>query len=113
MRFCWYPRAASRTPRRYHCEPDETLQKIDAHKAAMLESETRRVRPRFSSTRYGYPAYCQLAPSCPPEISGGADDQSEMGVFHDLYQPQRLANLTSRLRDFTPAGNEAEIFVIT
>jgi hypothetical protein len=32
-----------------------------------------------------------------------------MGVFHDLYQPQRAANLRARLDQFTPAGLEAGI----
>jgi hypothetical protein len=27
-----------------------------------------------------------------------------MGVFHDLFQPQREANLRARLAEFTPAG---------
>ena len=30
------------------------------------------------------------------QIRAGADDEAEMGAFHDLYQPQRAANL----RDF-------------
>jgi hypothetical protein len=30
--------------------------------------------------------------------------KSEMGVFHDLYQPQREANLTTRLEEYTTAG---------
>ena len=35
-----------------------------------------------------------------------------MGVFHDLYQPQRLANLNARLEEYTPAGMDAEIIFI-
>jgi hypothetical protein len=27
-----------------------------------------------------------------------------MGVFHDLFQPQRAANLHARLNEYTPAG---------
>jgi len=38
------------------------------------------------------------------EIREGADDESEMGVFHDLYRPQREANLLQRLEEFVPAG---------
>ena len=47
------------------------------------------MRPRFNSTRYGSPTYCQLADDCADEITRGADDESEMGAFHDLFQPQR------------------------
>jgi hypothetical protein len=65
--------------------------------------------PDFNSTRYGTPGYCQLASACAPEISAGADDESEMGVFHDLYQPQRAANLTKRIAEYTPAGMDVGI----
>ena len=40
----------------------------------------------------------------------GADDESEMGVYHDLFQPQREANLRTRLDEFTPAGMTAGLF---
>ena len=68
-----------------------------------------RVCPQFTSTRYGTPTYCQLAHTCAGEIKRGADDESEMGVFHDLYQPQRAANLRARLEEYTPAGSDAGI----
>jgi hypothetical protein len=32
-----------------------------------------------------------------------------MGTFHDLFQPQREANLRARLDEYTPAGMEAGI----
>ena len=32
-----------------------------------------------------------------------------MGVFHDLFQPQRAANLRARLDEYTPAGMDAGI----
>jgi uncharacterized repeat protein (TIGR01451 family) len=70
-----------------------------------------RVRPRFNATRYGMPAYAQLAAACPPEIVRGADDESEMGAFHDLFQPQRTANLQARLAEFVPAGMDAAIIL--
>ena len=44
------------------------------------------------------------------EITRGADDESELGVFHDLYQPERAASLRVRLDEFTPAGLDAGIF---
>jgi hypothetical protein len=54
-----------------------------------------------------------LTDSCPEEITRGADDESEMGVFHDLFQPQRAANLRARLDEFTPAGTDARIIFAT
>jgi hypothetical protein len=62
--------------------------------------------------RYGRPDYCRLAVDGPEEIARGADDESEMGVYHDLYQPQRLANLRARLSEYMPAGMDAGIIFI-
>lgn len=124
MRFCYVP-PGSRTPRRYHCQPDVAEKTIEDRllREALEEEKPRpsdeelerakrcerdRVRPQFNSTRYGTPTYCRLACACVEDIKRGADDESEMGVFHDLYQPQRAANLRVRLEEFTPAGAEAE-----
>ena len=78
-----------------------------------LDGERIRVRPQFNSTRYGTPTFAQLAFTCAEEITRGADDQAEMGVFHDLYQPQRAANLQRRLDEYTPAGMDAGIIFST
>ena len=67
-------------------------------------SEQLRLRPQFTSEHYGTPGYAQLSAHCAPEIVRGADDDSEMGAYHDLFQPQRAANLRARLNQFTPAG---------
>lgn len=125
IRFC-YVTPGSITPRRYRCQPDLVEQAIadtlrqannEAPEAEKLTAqalhqeirqaqtrEQQRVRPRFNSIRYGSPTYAQLADHCAEEIKQGAQDESEMGAFHDLYQPQRAANLRIRLREFTPAG---------
>jgi hypothetical protein len=78
---------------------------------AAKKTEADRVRPDFNSVRYGTPTYCQLSKSCAVEITRGADDESEIGVFHDLYQPQRIANLRARLEEYTPAGADAGIIL--
>ena len=115
VRFSYVPED-SRTPRRFECQPDLVKQAVnekthisDADRPAILEQEVGRVRPLFTSLRYGTPAYCQLAERCAEEITRGADDESEMGVFHDLFLPQRAANLRARLDEFTPAGMDAGI----
>jgi hypothetical protein len=71
------------------------------------------VVPRFTSTRYGEPGYVQLSSHCPDEIRRGADDRSEMGAFHDLFQPQREDNLRHRLSEYIPAGCDAGIIFVT
>lgn len=127
MRFC-YVTPGSRTPRRYQCLPDLVIQKaaydlIDDAKnnnlpkpddliiAAAQECEANRVRPEFNSIRYGKPDYCQLAGCCAEEIKCGADDTAEMGVFHDLFQPQRMANLRVRLDEYIPARMDVGIIL--
>ncbi len=94
IRFSFVPRG-SRTPRRYHCQPQ----------AGDLQT-----RPHFTSLRYGDAGYCQLREVTPASIRGGAHDESEMGVLHDLYQPQRETNLRIRLDEYLRFGLEAGIF---
>lgn len=121
VRFCYVP-VGSRTPRRYNCQPDlseaAVNQKYDqpeqaAERVRALLTERIRVEPQFTSTRYGRPEYCQLAIGCAAEITRGASDESEMGAFHDLFQPQRTANLRERLGEFMPAGSEAGIIFVS
>lgn len=118
MRFCYVPEG-SRTPARYHCQPDLVEAPIrsqpgwstfsEAKKAELLEPERLRVRPQFDSTRYGKPTYARLSLKCATEIARGALDESEMGVYHDLFQPQRLINLRTRLEEYTPAGSNVGV----
>ena len=115
MRFCYVP-PGSHTPRRYNCQPDLVIQAVESDdtiptpaKSAEEDRESARVVPVFNSVHYGTPTYCQLADVCADEIKRGADDESEMGAFHDLFQPQRAANLRARLDEFTPAAMEAGI----
>jgi hypothetical protein len=122
VRFC-YVSPGSRTSRRYECQPDLVLKAVQASFArgaislaerdAALVSEPARVQPVFNSTRYGTPTYGQLANACATEISTGADDESEMGAFHDLYQPQRTENLCVRLDEYVSANMDAGVLYAT
>ena len=123
-----YVTPGSRTPSRFQCQPDQAesaiAQKLRAEaKAHTLPTPTAmeieaaqqgeriRVKPQFSSTHYGIPTYCQLMATCAEEIKRGADDESEMGVFHDLFQPQRETNLRARLDEYLPAGSDVGIIL--
>ncbi len=115
IRFCWVP-PKSRTPRRYHCQPDlvdaaakEKAKKENTPPGPLIEDERRRVEPVFGSVRFGKPDYAQLAFDCAIEITEGADDESEMGAFHDSFLPQRIANLRARLDHSTAAGMDTGI----
>ncbi|MFL6257912.1 MAG: hypothetical protein ACJ74T_23125, partial [Pyrinomonadaceae bacterium] len=94
-RFSYLP-PSSRVPRRYRCQPE-------------AGADETRIRPTFSSLRYGDPDYCQLSSRCPRELGRGADDESEMGVFHNLFQPQRESHLRARLDEYLRFGLEAGI----
>ena len=69
--------------------------------------------PRFTSLRFGDPAYLQLSTATPDAIRRGADDESEMGVTHLLYTPQRESNLLLRLDEYLRFGLEAGFFYAT
>ncbi|HEX7974598.1 MAG TPA: hypothetical protein VF498_09335, partial [Anaerolineales bacterium] len=111
MRFCSIL-TGSRTPPRYECQPDRAVQALglatnDPDRKHLEGIEILRVRPQFMSTRYGTPNYARLSDDCAVEILQGADDESAMGVYHDLYEPQRAALLRLRLEEYTPAGMDA------
>jgi len=117
MRFCWVPNPC-RTPRRYRCQPDGVIAAAQAEHAddaaaaaSAAAREVLRSTPRFTSMRYGQPAYAQLALDSAREIERGAHDESELGVFHDLYQPQRQAALRARLAEATPADMDVALIL--
>lgn len=122
LRFSYVP-SGSRTPRRFQCQPDQVFaasrgeaehgERDPAGLRTSREAAGSRVRPVFTSVRYGTPGYGQLAAGCATEISRGAEDGTEMGAFHDLFQPQREDNLITRLAEFSPAGTDAGIIYVT
>jgi hypothetical protein len=95
MRFSFVP-PESRTPRKFHCAGSDP-----AH------------RPFHTSLRYGDPGYMQLHRSTHAAIRTGAADESELGVTHELYQPQRETNLRIRLDEYLRYGLEAGFFYAT
>lgn len=110
VRYSYVP-PGSRTPPRFRCQPDLALAQITEEADKKLAQA--RLRPRFTSTRYGDPAYAQLALNCAPEIRTGAENGSELGVFQHLYQPQREMNLRLVLDEYLRFGLEAGISYIT
>jgi hypothetical protein len=106
-----------RTPRRFKCVP-EAGGAVDGNacggsacgnSSTTPSSPVSPPAPTFVSTRYGDPGYCELAWNCCPQIGRGAEDQSELGAFHDNYWPQRAAALEARLQEYTPADFEAAV----
>ncbi|BAY24882.1 hypothetical protein NIES2100_46800 [Calothrix sp. NIES-2100] len=71
------------------------------------------LQPSFTSTTYGNPAYAQLSQNVALEISQGAEDGAEIGVFNILEQPQRQASLQASLNEYLRFGITANIFYNT
>lgn len=112
VRFCYLP-PGSRTPRRYHCQPDLAIEAEPRDRADLRATAAARVVPVWTSRRYGDPGYAQLWRDVAIEIARGAADEGELGVFHDLYWPQREDALAQRLAEAVPVGTEAGIFFVT
>ena len=99
VRFSYVP-TGSQTPPREFCQPPDDV-------------PAGKVRPRFTSLRFGDPAYAQLGLDCPPELLRGGRDGSEMGVLCQLHRPQREINLKHILDEYLPFGMSAAIFYET
>ena len=125
VRFSHVP-PGSKTPRRYRCQPalEIAIQIAAAEKrkgapltpaerAAVRAEVEARVVPSFTSEHYGLPGYAQLHLNCPVQIRTGAEDESEMGAFCHLKQPQRETNLRIRLEEYLPFGLEPGIIFVT
>jgi hypothetical protein len=92
--------AGSQTPPREFCQPPD-------------DASASKVRPRFTSVRFGDPAYAQLSLDCPSELRRGGRDGTEMGVFCHLHRPQREINLEHILDEYLPFGLSAAVFYVT
>ena len=95
VRYSFLPLAGSQPPPRFRCQPEASVE------AWML--------PAFTSRTPGQPGYLQLADATPAQISSGAEDGDEMGVFYGLYCGRRESNLRYRLHEYLRIGLEAGI----
>jgi hypothetical protein len=123
-RYSYLPRG-SHAPHRFRCQPEDAARAASeaaalcnpafdaAALAAIADLAAARCVPVFDALRRDDPAYGRLSIWSPPEIRTGAEDGGEMGVFHDLYEPQREANLRARLAEYLGLGLEAGIFYVS
>ena len=98
LRYSFLPDDA-RVPQPFRCVPRKGLDP--------------NIVPNHTSLRFGDAGYGQLRRSTDDAIRLGTEDESEMGVTHKLYQPQREINLRLRLDEYLRFGLEAGIFYAT
>jgi hypothetical protein len=86
LKLCWFSNEGDRLPQNSEC-----LKAPDA-------------RLVFTSEVFGHEAYAQLALDCDPRILNRGPDDDQMGAYGFLLEAHKWANLTIRLREFTPVG---------
>ena len=89
-RFCYFPEGSVTLSCR-NCLREESAE------------GGRALRPAFTSATYGQPGYAQLSPCSGPICTGG-ERGNEMGVFFQLGEGSRMANLNAILDEYLPAG---------
>jgi hypothetical protein len=125
VRFCYVPRD-SRAPRRHRCQPDlEIADRIARaerlRQTPLPQADRDEIRddvfavlvPVFTARRCGLPGFAQLRVNAPIQLRTGADDDAEMGAFHNLFQPQRESNLRIRLDEYLRVGLQAGLFFVS
>ncbi|MEL7427960.1 MAG: hypothetical protein AAFN81_33545, partial [Bacteroidota bacterium] len=58
----------------------------------------------FTSRRFGDPGYAQLSETAPEELQRGAENGSEIGVFHQLANPIKADSLRNKINEYLPFG---------
>ncbi|HEY0734508.1 MAG TPA: hypothetical protein VGD69_06355, partial [Herpetosiphonaceae bacterium] len=124
VRFSYLPEG-SRVPQPYRCQPELAIRQavetalqtnplLSPAQRQQIGDEIRAwLRPSFTARQYGQPAYAQLGAACPAEIRTGAENESEIGAFNFLLQPQREGNLRANLDEYLRFGLEAGILFVT
>jgi hypothetical protein len=98
IRFCFLP-ATAITPQQFRCLPPDPTQE-----GTFL--------PQFVTLEYGRPSYAMLSGDTPMAVWTGADDGSQMGVYHLLQETEAVRNVQLRAPEFLPFGMEAGVFLI-
>jgi hypothetical protein len=115
LRFS-YVAPGSCTPPQFRCQPAQAVERLSSAAqdlSATFESERQRVKPQFLNRRYPHPDYARLVDDCAAEIARGAEDEGEMGAYHDEYFAQRATHLRRRIEEFVPAGFDATVLFET
>ena len=114
--FSYVPLCSS-TPPRYRCQPETEVGDREQKTKGKERNENQRgynsrfantsdvhSNPMFVSKEYGNPGYAMLSFTTSTEILTGAENGMEIGVFNELANLQRLANLQLALKENFPYG---------
>jgi hypothetical protein len=114
-----FVRDGSRVPRQFRCQPAMARSAVRPEasddpddmglRSRRLADVIVRIAPHSVSLRYGSPEYMRLSLCTPEDISRGASDGGEMGVYHNLFEPRRLDQLQARLVDHSPADFDSVV----
>ncbi len=98
VRFCFLP-ATAITPQTFKClPPDSTQEGL--------------FMPHFVELEYGRPSYGMLSGDTAMAIWTGADDGSQMGVYHFTQETESVSNVQLRAPEYVPFGMEAGVFLV-
>jgi len=97
-RFAQEAGCVSRVPKCYRCQPGEARLSFVPH---------------FTSKIYGAPSYAQLHRDNLKKLFEGADNESEIGVFNQVFQSHRINNLMATFAEYLPFGLTAGVILVT
>ena len=125
LRYSSVPLTGSQTPRRFRCQPDFEISTevaaalagnpgLTAAQQGQIQASVEAwLAPVFTSRTPGAPGYLQLADAAPDQISSGAEEGDEMGVFYGLFSGRRESNLSYRVNEYLRIGLQAGIIHAT
>jgi hypothetical protein len=99
----------SRVPQSLLDQPEEALLR---HKPSVTTDQPvffgfKTCKETGDVSTFGNPGYGVLHPATPPSICFGAEDDGEMGAYHERQYCLQTAAVLDKLQDFLPLGIEA------
>jgi len=104
----------SKTPKRFRCAPDVTINARAEKKGAPLTASERAAevlsaRPVFLDETPDAPGFAMLHPLCADAIAIGGEGETEIGVFTLAATRLRLRNMTRLFDIYLPFGKRAAL----
>lgn len=107
-----YLPSGSSVPLPVSCQPELAIAEAVAAGADATVAAAR-IRPWFTSRRYGTSGYGLLSPRCDAALRSGGSDEGELGAMHQLHCSQRAACLSSSLTDHLRFGLNLRVIYVS